>query len=178
MTEYTPKEDHDRILFVCNKTTVDKLHAFRHRLQSIKKMDFDERCAIAETIGNILMDDSEFYPMKPTEAIRFLSPTTAEVCGATEYNDLDQGLVDRKADAWVPACGGKERPQVYRTGRTLLYCWNPGTGQHRYLDTTTDIILSNDEAMEAMGEVPAGYRGGKDWPGGWNDPKSKLVTDR
>jgi hypothetical protein len=31
-----------------------------------------------------------------------------------------------------------------------LYCWNPGTGKHAYLDTATDLILSDEEATAAL----------------------------
>jgi len=51
---------------------------------------------------------------------------------------------------WVPACGGTEQPFTTRTGRRLLYCWQPSTGRHAYLDVQTDIILTDDEAQEAM----------------------------
>lgn len=47
---------------------------------------------------------------------------------------------------WYPACGGTEVPFRTRTGRTLLYCWQPATGLHAYLDVETDLILSDEEA--------------------------------
>jgi hypothetical protein len=53
-------------------------------------------------------------------------------------------------DHWIPACGGTEQPFQTRSGRTLLYCWNPGTGKHAYLDTATDLILSDEEATAAL----------------------------
>jgi len=55
------------------------------------------------------------------------------------------------ADRWVPACGGTETPFRTRTGRRLLYCWNPAIGDHAYLDVDTDLILSSFEAHEALG---------------------------
>lgn len=55
------------------------------------------------------------------------------------------------ADQWVPACGGQETPFQTRTGRRLLYCWNPSIGAHAYLDVDTDRILSSFEAHEALG---------------------------
>ncbi len=54
------------------------------------------------------------------------------------------------ADAWVPANGGTETPFKSRSGRVLLYCWNPRQGKHAYLDVTTDIILTDEEAAAAM----------------------------
>lgn len=53
---------------------------------------------------------------------------------------------------WYPACNGTEIPFYTRSGRRLLYCWQPSTGRHAYLDTQTDIILSDEEAFVAMGK--------------------------
>jgi hypothetical protein len=52
---------------------------------------------------------------------------------------------------WVPACGGTETPFTARNGRRLLYCWQPSTGRHAYLDVTTDLMLTQEEAELAMG---------------------------
>lgn len=52
--------------------------------------------------------------------------------------------------SWVPACGGTEQPFISRSGRRLLYCWQPSTGKHAYLDCRTDIILTQEEAEIAM----------------------------
>jgi hypothetical protein len=59
-------------------------------------------------------------------------------------NDPSQGN-------WYPACGGTETPFLSRSGRTLLYCYQPSTGNHAYLDMGTDIILSQEEADIALG---------------------------
>lgn len=56
----------------------------------------------------------------------------------------------REQGDWVPACGGTEVPFTTRTGRRLLYCWQPSTGKHAYLDCNTDLILSDEEAMLAL----------------------------
>lgn len=47
---------------------------------------------------------------------------------------------------WYPANGGTETPFVSRSGRRLLYVYQPSTGQHAYLDCEVDIILSDDQA--------------------------------
>jgi hypothetical protein len=64
-------------------------------------------------------------------------------------------LADRQQKAeqgnWIPACGGTEEPFYTRTGRRLLYCWQPSTGRHAYLDLGTDLILSDSEAWQALG---------------------------
>jgi hypothetical protein len=53
---------------------------------------------------------------------------------------------ERKLDAWVPACGGTETPFKARSGAILLYCFNPATGQHAYIDQGTDWVLTYEEA--------------------------------
>lgn len=52
---------------------------------------------------------------------------------------------------WVPANGGTETPFVTRNKRRLLYCWQPSSGKHAYLDLDTDLILSDEEAQAALG---------------------------
>lgn len=52
----------------------------------------------------------------------------------------------REQGPWLPANGGTEEPFVTRTGRRLLYCWQPSTGRHAYLDLDTDLILNDEEA--------------------------------
>lgn len=52
---------------------------------------------------------------------------------------------------WYPANGGTETPFVTRTGRRLLYCWQPSTGRHAYLDCNDDLILTDEEAQVALG---------------------------
>jgi len=53
-------------------------------------------------------------------------------------------------DNWIPACGGTEKEFKTHSGRRLLYCWNPAQNKHAYYDVGADIILSNDEAWEAL----------------------------
>lgn len=52
--------------------------------------------------------------------------------------------------SWLPACGGTEVPFTTRTGRRLHYLWQPTTGRHAYLDCGADLILSDDDAREAL----------------------------
>ncbi len=52
--------------------------------------------------------------------------------------------------SWMPACGGTEVPFFTRIGRQLLYCWQPSTGRHAYLDCATDIIITDEEARAAL----------------------------
>ena len=57
----------------------------------------------------------------------------------------------REQGNWVPACGGTEVPFHTRTGFRLMYCWQPSTGRHAYINCDTDIILSDEEARAALG---------------------------
>lgn len=52
---------------------------------------------------------------------------------------------------WYPANGGAEEPFWTRNRRRLLYCWQPSTGRHAYLDVQTDLILTDEEARFALG---------------------------
>lgn len=54
-------------------------------------------------------------------------------------------------NVWVPANGGTETVFVSRSGRRLLYCYNSALARHAYLDVSSDIILSDDEALLALG---------------------------
>jgi hypothetical protein len=49
----------------------------------------------------------------------------------------------------VPACGGAETPFTTRTGRRLLYMWNPTTGEHACYDLQRDAFLTTDDAAIA-----------------------------
>lgn len=51
---------------------------------------------------------------------------------------------------WVPASGGTETPFVSRSGARLLYCYQPRSGKHAYLDLGTDLILSDSEAANLL----------------------------
>ncbi len=61
-------------------------------------------------------------------------------------------MSDKSQGNWYPANGGTETPFISRTGKKLLYVWQPSTGNHAYLDCGTDLILSNEEASWALGK--------------------------
>jgi len=63
---------------------------------------------------------------------------------------IEQHIAKQENGPWVPACGGTERPFTSRSGKRLLYCWQPSTGKHAYLDCGSDIILTQEEAEIAM----------------------------
>jgi len=68
--------------------------------------------------------------------------------------DVATILAERDAKAqqgnWIPACGGTETPFLSRSGRRLLYCWQPSTGSHAYIDCGTDMVLTDEEAEAAL----------------------------
>jgi len=64
---------------------------------------------------------------------------------------LDQMDEWKAQGEWIPACGGTETPCHYRSGAKLLYCYQPRSGRHAYLDCNTDIILSDEEASQLIG---------------------------
>lgn len=53
--------------------------------------------------------------------------------------------------AWVPGGGGSEEPFIARSGARLLYCYQPRSGRHAYLDMGTDLILTDAEAALHLG---------------------------
>jgi hypothetical protein len=66
---------------------------------------------------------------------------------------IDRILADaarREQGNWIPACGGTEVPFTSRSGHRLLYCWQPTTGRHAYINLDTDIPLTDDEARAAL----------------------------
>jgi hypothetical protein len=57
----------------------------------------------------------------------------------------------RKAQGnWIPANGGTETVFVSRSGRRLLYCYQPASGNHAYCDVDSDVILTDEEAAAAL----------------------------
>jgi hypothetical protein len=52
---------------------------------------------------------------------------------------------------WLPAANGTEMPFTARSGARLLYCFQPRSGRHAYLDLGTDLILTDDEACLHLG---------------------------
>jgi hypothetical protein len=52
---------------------------------------------------------------------------------------------------WIPASNGTEQPFTARSGARLLYCWQPRSGLHAYLDLGTDLILTDDDARLHLG---------------------------
>ncbi|NQV82383.1 MAG: hypothetical protein HQ494_01070 [Rhodospirillales bacterium] len=51
---------------------------------------------------------------------------------------------------WVGASGGTESSFTSRSGIRMLYCWNPTTRQHAYLNLDTDIIMTQPEVDAAL----------------------------
>lgn len=63
---------------------------------------------------------------------------------------LNRLQAKREQGNWIPANNGSEVTFYTRSGRRLLYCWQPSTGNHAYLDCDTDLILSDEEARLAL----------------------------
>ena len=61
--------------------------------------------------------------------------------------------VQQNLDAWVPGCGGIEKPFRARSGKRLLWCYNPGQNRHAYIDVDSDMELTDEEAHTHMGMV-------------------------
>lgn len=61
---------------------------------------------------------------------------------------IEQAIKDqeaRKANGnWIPACGGTET-EFTMNGTRLLYCWQPTSGKHAYLNLDTDMIMSDED---------------------------------
>ncbi len=53
---------------------------------------------------------------------------------------------------WYPANNGSETPFLTRSGVRLLYCYQPSTGKHAYLNCDTDLILTDEEAALFLGK--------------------------
>ena len=51
---------------------------------------------------------------------------------------------------WQPAAGGTETVFTTRSGIRLLYCYQPSTGKHAYLNVDSDMFLSNEEASNIL----------------------------
>lgn len=79
--------------------------------------------------------------------------TRQEILSDVTTNELTmiEGLLelDKLAEQgnWIPACGGTEVPFFTRAGHKVLYCWQPSTGKHAYLDMGTDIIIPNEDLV-------------------------------
>jgi len=70
--------------------------------------------------------------------------------GKTLSDNLDAFEEWKSQGDWKPANNGTEVPFLTRAGITLLYCYQPRSGKHGYLNVGTDIILSYDEALNYL----------------------------
>lgn len=81
----------------------------------------------------------------------YVLTTIADVIESPHMKTVADILKERAEKAeqgpWVPANGGTEVPFFTRGRKRLLYCWQPSTGKHAYLDCDSDIILTDDEAQ-------------------------------
>tara|TARA_R110000803_G_scaffold28011_10_gene65131 strand:- start:3625 stop:3849 length:225 start_codon:yes stop_codon:yes gene_type:complete len=45
---------------------------------------------------------------------------------------------------WVAACGGTETPFTINRVR-VLYCYQPASGKHAYMNLDTDMVMTDEE---------------------------------
>ena len=64
---------------------------------------------------------------------------------------LDEKQKKAEQGPWLPGGGGSEVPFFTRSGHRLLWCWQPSTGKHAYLDMGTDLIISDETAKNWIG---------------------------
>ena len=57
---------------------------------------------------------------------------------------------ERANGPWLPASGGTETPFMSRSGIRMLYCYQPSTGRHRYLNVDNDMIMDDETASRAL----------------------------
>lgn len=69
----------------------------------------------------------------------------------TLQDKLNEIEAQKAQGNWQIACGGTETPVTTRSGRRLQYVWQPSTGKHAYLDLGTDMLLTDEEAQQALG---------------------------
>lgn len=106
----------------------------------------------ARTVEVITKEDKHlFYPV-PMDVLAFvvLGDFLHIPYAHVEFDKAELKSWRVLDDIWLPACGGTETPFKSRSGLRLLYCWNPATGQHAYLNCDTDIILTDEEARAAL----------------------------
>lgn len=111
------------------------------------KVTVGETCVALEVFSLIEGRESLTQIMTAQEAYRL----AGELFEAG--NQLEIKLMCKEGsrkDVWIPASGGTETPFISRSGRKLLYCWNPGQDRHAYLDMGTDTILTDEEAFRYM----------------------------
>lgn len=117
------------------------------RLLSLGKEICDARSwAADENFGPALkgdLDDEYINTAKAVEAI-FLKNGWMKPLPAPDFSNKND-------DNWYPACGGTEKPFVSRSGKRMLYVFQPSTGNHAYMDVDTDMILTDDEAQRYLG---------------------------
>ncbi len=73
---------------------------------------------------------------------------------AYNHDSLIDAEVTREAKAeqgnWFLACCGLEASFISRSGKKMLYVYQPATGKHAYLDVNADIIMTDEEARAAL----------------------------
>ena len=132
-----------------------------HRLVRIAPGSWQVRSESRRHVADISRDatGSRYYLSLPGDAEFEAFDSLEEAAEAAGVPSVSESVAPaaysfacyQSADVWVPANGGTETPFVSRSGRRLLYVWNPKQARHAYLDTGTDRILDDDEMLAALG---------------------------
>ena len=69
---------------------------------------------------------------------------------AITAEDIYRSHKARGLSTWLPACGMTETPMTTRSGARVLYCFQPLTGRHAYIDLGTDLQIP-DENLKSYG---------------------------
>lgn len=94
---------------------------------------------LVQTDGPLVAATESLAPVLGRGARVVTKPTVVDI--------LDERRRKAEQGPWVPACGGTEVPHRYRSGKVLLYCWQPSTGRHAYMDCGTDMMVDDATAL-------------------------------
>lgn len=111
---------------------------------------FSSRQELMETLGKIVTEQLSMEIIK-VHGENFIGNGWYEMQPTILADKLDARDMKAAQGSWVPANGGTEQPFTTRNNRKLLYCYQPSTGRHAYCDLAKDIMLSDEEAAEALG---------------------------
>jgi hypothetical protein len=63
----------------------------------------------------------------------------------TIHSQDDETAAEIVSGYWEPAANGTEVPTKYRSGHTLLYCYNALLGKHAFINCETDHMVTDAE---------------------------------
>jgi hypothetical protein len=95
--------------------------------------------------------DLAIYFEKANKDLTFSPIEQEEIPTMTLTELLDKKDYEKSQGAWVAANRGSEVPFTTRANYRLLYCYQPSSGRHAYINCDTDMILTDEEAALALG---------------------------